>query len=145
MNRVTKVIAYITRQGAGGRRELLVFEHRDYPDAGVQVPAGTVDEGESPEDAVMREVKEETGLADCRLVSKLAIYDWFNPYSGEINERHVFHLAAPESTAGSWTWIETGGGMVPEHEGYVFQFRWVALDRPLELAGDQGDYLEAIT
>jgi len=144
MDRVTKVIAYITRDGAGGKREMLVFEHRDYPDAGVQVPAGTVDPGEAPEDAVMREVEEETGLADCRMLGKLAVYDWFNLYSGEMNERHVFHLAAPDSTADSWTWIETGGGRVPEHEGYVFQFRWVALDQPPELAGNQGDYLQAI-
>jgi hypothetical protein len=33
---------------------------------------------------------------------------------------------------------------VPESEGYVFMYRWVPLDQPLELAGDQGDYLDAI-
>jgi hypothetical protein len=38
-----KVLAYITRNSS---REVLVFDHRDKPQAGVQVPAGTVDEGE---------------------------------------------------------------------------------------------------
>jgi 8-oxo-dGTP diphosphatase len=144
MDQVRKVIAYVTLYNEAGRRELLVFEHRDYPDAGVQVPAGTVKPGELPEVAVIREVEEETGLADCRLLTKLGVYDWFNPYTDQVNERHVFHLAAPAETKDSWTWVETDGGRVPELKGYVFELRWVGLDEPLELAGDQGDYLGAI-
>ena len=39
-----KVLVYVTRG-----HDLLVLEHTaDYPDAGVQVPAGGVDPGESP-------------------------------------------------------------------------------------------------
>ena len=97
-----KAIAYVTRQGPAGIRELLVFEHRDYPEAGTEVPAGTVD------------------------------------------ERHVFHLAAPSNTAERWAWVETDGGKAFELKGYVFQFRWVRLDTLIELAGDQGDYLHLI-
>jgi len=144
MDRITKVVAYITRESSAGERVLLVFDHRDYPEAGVQVPAGTVDEGEQPEDAVMREVAEETGLEGCVLLAKLAVYDWPNPETGKINERHVFHLAAPQGTAEAWTWVETDGGRVSELEGYVFQFRWVPLDAEFELAGNQGDYLHAL-
>ena len=48
---INKVLAYVTR---GDR--LLVFKHRDFPEAGLQVPAGTIEEGESPHDAVLREV-----------------------------------------------------------------------------------------
>jgi 8-oxo-dGTP diphosphatase len=102
MDRITKVVAYITRDNPTGERELLVFEHRDFPEAGVQVPAGTVKDGEKPEDAVMREVAEEIGLENCHLVKKLAVYApaalMPNPESGWINERHVFHLAAPPDT-----------------------------------------------
>jgi ADP-ribose pyrophosphatase YjhB (NUDIX family) len=144
MDHITKVVAYITREGTAGDRELLVFEHRDFPEAGVQVPAGTVKDGENPEDAVMREVAEETGLENCRLVRKLAVYDWPNTETGRINERHVFHLAAPPDTAESWSWVETDGGRVSELEGYVFQFRWVSLEGTVELAGNQGDYLHAL-
>jgi 8-oxo-dGTP diphosphatase len=106
MIRIKKVIAYVTREGPSGTRELLVFDHRDYPEAGTQVPTGTVKDGERPEDAVTREVEEETGLEGCRLLAKLAAYDWPNPYTGQINERHVFHLAAPNDAAETWTWIE---------------------------------------
>ncbi len=55
---VEKVTAFITR-GAKDERELLLIEH---PNAGIQVPAGTVEDGETPEEAVIREATEETGL-----------------------------------------------------------------------------------
>jgi 8-oxo-dGTP pyrophosphatase MutT (NUDIX family) len=60
-----KVTAFITRAAPGGR-DLLLFRH---PTAGVQIPAGTVEEGEAIERAVLREVAEETGLENVRLVT----------------------------------------------------------------------------
>ena len=72
---VNKVLAYITRGD-----ELLVFRHRYFPEAGLQVPAGTVEEGESPHDAVLREAYEESGLQQVRIVRSLGRY---------------FHNAAP--------------------------------------------------
>ncbi len=61
---VEKVAAFVTRDsrpGDANSRELLVFQHSN-PLAGIQIPAGTVEIGESPLDAVLREVTEETGL-----------------------------------------------------------------------------------
>ena len=43
-----------------GRGRLLVFHHPD--DGGMQLPKGTVEPGESPEDAVRRELLEESGI-----------------------------------------------------------------------------------
>ncbi|MBO0783208.1 MAG: NUDIX domain-containing protein [Ktedonobacteraceae bacterium] len=63
-----KVSAFITREGAAGK-ELLVFEHEGIPEAGVQVPAGTVEPGEAFEQAVLRETHEEAGLARTRIVA----------------------------------------------------------------------------
>ncbi len=64
-----KVTAFVTRTRAGGAQDLLVMQH---PTAGVQVPAGTVEENELVADAVVRELGEETGLVDVRLVRRLA-------------------------------------------------------------------------
>ena len=52
-----KVVVCVER-GAG----LFVFDHRDHPEAGTQVPAGGVEPGEAVVDAAIREVEEETGL-----------------------------------------------------------------------------------
>jgi ADP-ribose pyrophosphatase YjhB (NUDIX family) len=135
-----KVIAYVTREREG-RTELLVFKHRDSPEAGVQVPAGTMHEGESPEEGLVREVLEETGLGDLEVGELLAVYEIIHPVSGRTHRRHVFHMTAPAKTPDAWEWLETGGGEMTEEEGFLFQLYWVDLQGQIELAGNQGDYL----
>lgn len=100
MKRVQKVVAYITL----GER-LLVFTHRDYPESGVQVPAGTVEEGEALDAAVLREAQEETGLENLKLVKYLGTKDFDAAKSqrtNEIHERHFFHLEAANPTPEKW-------------------------------------------
>lgn len=86
---VKKAVGYVVRQG-----KLLVFTHDDFPMeiTGVQVPAGSIAEGESPADAVVREVGEETGLT-ARIVRSLGVesYDMW-PAKPEVHERHFFQL-----------------------------------------------------
>jgi 8-oxo-dGTP pyrophosphatase MutT (NUDIX family) len=69
---VGKVVAFITREANEGQanegRQLLVFRH---PNAGIQLPAGTMELGETPEIAVLREVREETGLTAVQIVTLL--------------------------------------------------------------------------
>jgi 8-oxo-dGTP pyrophosphatase MutT (NUDIX family) len=70
--RVDKVAAFVLRADHG-QPLLLVFDHppADGAEASVQVPAGTVEPGEAPAAAVVREVEEETGLTGVRLVREL--------------------------------------------------------------------------
>jgi 8-oxo-dGTP pyrophosphatase MutT (NUDIX family) len=65
---VRKATAFVTRETANGR-EVLVFRH---PEAGIQLPAGTVEDGESFEDGARREACEESGLCDLILAKQLA-------------------------------------------------------------------------
>ena len=128
-----KVLAYVTRR-RNGQHQLLVFTHRDYPEAGMQVPAGTVEPGEAIEAALFREIGEETGLADVQLVRKLA-------ERGEVewgNVRHVFHLIAPDGAPDEWTHVVHGKG---EDAGLVFEYRWIDLSERVELAGAQHKWL----
>jgi 8-oxo-dGTP pyrophosphatase MutT (NUDIX family) len=142
--RYRKVVAYVTRLAHDGRTELLVFEHRDYPDSGVQVPAGTVEDGESIETALAREVLEETGRGDFRTVRMLAHSDWVHPTTGNTHERHVFHLEAPPDAPDEWQWTETSGDTLSGEDGYVFLYRWVPLDQVPSLAGALGDHLDTL-
>lgn len=67
---IQKVTALITRDTPTGRH-LLIFRRPD--DGTIQVPAGTVEEGEPPDDAVLRETAEETGLTAVRVIAKLGV------------------------------------------------------------------------
>ena len=68
---IQKVTAFIVRERSGVK-ELLVFKH---PTAGVQIPAGTVEEGEDLETAVKREAYEETGLQSVEIENYLGCFE----------------------------------------------------------------------
>jgi 8-oxo-dGTP diphosphatase len=133
-----KVMAYVVRRMAG-EPELLVFEHRAFPAAGVQVPAGTVEPGETIEAGLLRELEEEAGLgpAQVRLVGKLAeAYE-----TAHDQQRHVFVLAPVSALPDRWTHNVRGSG---DDEGMVFEYFWLALTPTLKLTGDQGRFLHLI-
>ena len=72
MNKIVqKVTAFILRE-RNGIKELLVFKH---PTAGIQIPAGTVEEGEAIETAVKRETYEETGLQFVEIKNYLGCFE----------------------------------------------------------------------
>lgn len=67
-----KVTVFITRPAPAGGVELLLFQH---PDAGVQIPAGTVEEGETLDAAALREGREESALENLRLVRSIGYWE----------------------------------------------------------------------
>lgn len=91
---VHKVACYVV-QG----EHLLVLTHDDVPItlAGVQVPAGTIETGESPEEAAVRELYEETSRRG-RLIRGIGIqrYD-LRPARNEVAVRHYFQLGMPNA------------------------------------------------
>src|SRR5258708_28204252 len=84
-----KVFAYITAQ-----QHLLVFRHPYAPEAGIQVPAGTIEEHERAEEAVLREAYEETGLTALTLTRFLGEQerDMADFGRDEIHHRSFYHL-----------------------------------------------------
>lgn len=109
---------------------LLVFDHVDV-DAGTQVPGGGIHDGESAEEAVLRELGEESGLGSAAVVRKLG-EAWHRSEEGTVppgleeQVQHAFHLALPGPPREEhWTWEERSGGDAVEHR---FAFRWISLD-----------------
>jgi 8-oxo-dGTP diphosphatase len=130
-----RVLAYVTRE-RHGRTELLVFEHRDHPDAGTQVPAGRIDPGETLEEGLLREVHEETGLARVRIVRELPLLgDWV---AASQYENHAFELRVDEAPD-SWEHEVHGEG---DDAGLVFVYRWVGVDTEITLWDGDPTYMQ---
>lgn len=136
-----KVVAYIT-QGD----KLLVFSHPHHPHAGIQVPAGTIQVGESPEEAVLREAFEETGLEDLELQAFLGIQVFdLTPFGrAEVQQRHFFHLQYHGETPSVWRHYEnypSEGSTEP----IEFELFWVEFPHGVpQLIAGQGALLSRV-
>lgn len=115
-------------------RALLVHRHRDFPEAGWQVPAGTVDDGETPEAGVMRETQEEAGLDGSRVRLRRLV----GRYVYGTVDRFVFHLELVGDAPMQWEHTVSAG---EADQGLVFCYEWWDLKADLPLAGHQGDLL----
>ncbi len=139
---VEKVVAYVTR----GRR-LLVFRYVHEPAAGVQVPAGTVEPGESPDVAVLREAQEETGLEGLTIRRYLGSRDYDDPtvrVPPVVHRRFYYHLECSDEAPSRWRHFEEHPSEGP-HERVEFELWWVVFpDEVPELEGLLGDFLESV-
>ncbi|MBN1287486.1 MAG: NUDIX domain-containing protein [Anaerolineae bacterium] len=97
---VEKVTAFITRG-----QELLVFEH---PNAGVQIPAGTVEVGEAPEAAALREAGEETGLASLSIRRYLGCAERTLTGEWRLIGAPTRVYARPDLASFDWAYIRRG-------------------------------------
>ena len=131
-----KVLVYVVRDG-----RLLVFRHTDYSyeEVGIQVPAGSIRAGESPEDAALREASEETGLTQFKIVKKPGeVEDDISPYRFEIQHRHVFHLELLEEAPERWASQEDHDGIATPTR---FECFWITLEAGHILQSGQGALL----
>lgn len=109
-----KATAVLLR-GEGATREVLVFLHPDVDGSGtsVQLPAGTIEDGEDPAEAAARELIEETDVLGAEVVALLGILDEPSPeaYSADTaahaplppRRRWVYHLTTTLPPPERWT------------------------------------------
>jgi 8-oxo-dGTP pyrophosphatase MutT (NUDIX family) len=134
VKRITrKAFAYITHEN-----RLLIFSHPHEPEAGLQVPAGTLLDGESPENGALREAQEETGLSGLRVVRFLGDVKFDRAgYDGldEIHHRFFFRLVCNEGPPERWRHYESdpSDGSEPP----LFELWWVKIpdEVPALIAG----------
>ena len=128
----TRVIVYVVRG-----RELLVF----VGDSGFGVPGGAVEEGESLEEAAVREVEEETGLRVTGL-RKLGVAREPGSFEPDfVHESHYFRADPPAGVEHEWEHVVTGEG---RERGTRVRLRFVPLIDELRLAGGRDRYLSLL-
>jgi 8-oxo-dGTP diphosphatase len=129
-----KAFAYITN-----RNRLLVFIHPFAPEAGIQVPAGTIKADERPEEAVSREAFEETGLSNLIVDAFLGEHERDMSDFGldEIHHRYFYHLRYEGDPPATWRHEERDSPDDPKQVPIMFEFFWAPLphDIPPLIAG----------
>jgi len=142
-----RAVAYITR----GNR-LLVFRHIDATgntihEAGIQVPGGSIEAGESTRAGTLREAREETGLEGLQVRAFLGWHDLDLARYGKsgIVRMFYYHLSFDGETPERWVHDEldpSDGTPYP----IPFELYWVRFpDEVPKLIGDQGIMLHKLS
>lgn len=135
MNKIIKkkVLAYIVRN-----EELLVFTQRGFPEAGVQVPGGTVDPGEEIGDAILRELFEETDVSfsDKQILKMLGVQNYHRQDLNEINERY-YYLVDGSQLLDHWDHQVVSDGL---DNGIIFQHCFIDKIRAKQMLTGQMNY-----
>ncbi|MCC6244234.1 MAG: NUDIX domain-containing protein [Gemmatimonadaceae bacterium] len=121
-----KAAACVVRTRARGP-EVLVFRH---PLAGVQIPKGSIELGETAADAAARELAEESGILEGRVLRQVGWHQFEvgeDATSSEPSERQVWHtflMAADAEQRDSWSQHASGSEV---EASLVFEFFWLPL------------------
>lgn len=105
-----------------GDDRLLVFDHPEAPEAGIQVPAGTIERDEPPLTAALRELGEETGKASFEITRFLARKEIHEVRLGrlECHDRWFYQAVPTQPLPEEWL----HGEAAPE--GWIpFHFFWM--------------------
>lgn len=133
---VRKALAYCIDNG-----RLLVLRHLDFgpEEVGLQVPGGSIKDGESPSEAAMRELCEETGRNAFEVVAELGCdtYD-ITPHRDEVQDRHYVLFRAIAPLPDRWPCQEGHDGVGPPTRLEAF---WIPLAQGHVLQAGQGQRL----
>lgn len=134
--RKQKAVVYCIQE-----QKLLVFRHVDYSfeEVGIQVPAGSIRDGEIPEKAALRELQEETGKQGFVIKKLLGIAEYdITPYRYEIQERHFFLAVPIDPLPERWQSAELHDG---KQEPTRLECFWIPLTAAHILQAGQGALL----
>jgi len=96
-----------------------------HPEHRWQLPKGMIDEGETEEQAALREVREEAGI-EAELIAPIDRTEyWFMADRDGVRSRFHKHV--------HWFLMRYVSGDVTQHDHEVSESRWATVDKALEL------------
>ena len=136
-------VAYLVRNDGRLLVNVHANEERPWEQSGLQVPKGGIHPGETPEEGALRELAEETGLTDVRVVRYLGSDEYdLRPYMDMVMHRHFFHLAIDGPVPDEWDYWEMGGANeVRDDGGVCLRHYWLDISQCHALAGGLGAML----
>ena len=124
-----RAYAFILRPSSSHSFELLGFKAKESEaHKAFHIPGGGVDPGETPTEGVIREIYEESGLTDLRLIKYIG--QSVEQFSDETYQRHYFHFLAPQSVPHHWDHHVTGTGA---DTGLMYSYTWLSFDELLKI------------
>jgi ADP-ribose pyrophosphatase YjhB (NUDIX family) len=134
-----KASAFIIRKVPGAANQLLVHAYIADQYLPLRVPGGGIYDGEAVEQALFREIREETGLVNPHLLRKLGVDRYFKAETKTTIERHNFLLRVPGTMPDTWEHRITGEG---NDAGKSFIYQWIGVE-DLDLVDEE--FLVTIT
>lgn len=124
VRRTTSAGGVVVRERSGGREVALIRTRSLKGDEVWGLPKGLVEPAETPREAAVREVREETGL-EAEIADELTpLTYWFAWAPERVRYRKTVHLFLMHST----------GGRIEDHDHEVEEVRFVPLEQAASLA-----------
>jgi GrpB-like predicted nucleotidyltransferase (UPF0157 family)/8-oxo-dGTP pyrophosphatase MutT (NUDIX family) len=125
---IKKVSAYILYSTKQGYDEILAFSQNDTENKSYEIPGGTVEKGERLEEALTREIKEETGFQEFTIEKKLGKVVYKN--STDTFVRTFFSVRINQPMQDTFSNYVKGSG---KDSGSLYNFTWLSPQETLLL------------
>ena len=91
----------------------------------LRMPGGGVEAGESLQEAVLRELWEESGIAQAKVVRKVGVLNYISTMDGLPRERHCYLLKTNQPLPNQWDHLVSGDG---EDAQDLFSHFWIGVE-----------------
>ena len=129
-----KVYGYFIGHRRGGV-QLLVFTA---PDRTLRFPGGTVEAGENLLAGLHRELHEETGISDFKVLRELGIHHYYKPDMDKHVERHDYLLQADVSLPDRFSFPVKSSD---KDNDLVFEYSWIGIEQLHRLDWEFREYV----